>query len=661
MGVVERKAAERISEPGAVERAPRWGALGVGLALSALIGVATPYNEMIVNGSRLGLSSLTPAAFFLFFVWLLLANPLLRVARPSWVLRRAELLLIFAMMMVATAIPTRGVTGVMLSMISGPYYYVSSENQWADLVLPHVKPWMVVRGTDGLRHFYEGVPRGETADWTVWFQPLFAWFILIAALWVAVLCLMVILRRQWVERERLTFPVMQVPLAMVEGIEGRFLPPFFRSWTVWVGFGLPFLLGSLDAIHFYFPTFPALVEQTPRLVTMRGMVDLRVRLNPLMFGFAYLVNTRLSLSLWFFYLVHTFLEGAFNILGVYNNETLGTWTLSGQVGPIFAHQSMGAMVVLVGFSLWAGRQHLGEVLHRALRGESGQGASREMITYRQAVAGLVLGWLVIGGWLWRSGIPAWIVPVVVLVAFVIFLSLTRAIVDGGLATIVPAMIPLGFTLSAFGTDALGIAGVVALAFTLVWIGDLLTFMMAPTAHSVRIASDLRSGQGRFFWGLLLAMVCSLAVSVAVTIALGHAYGAANLHRQYFQGFAQFPANIAAQKMRNPSLPNMGGWMWTGVGAAVMVLLTLATYRFSWWPLHPLGYMVSPVWIMNSLWFPFLVAWVLKSLMLRFGSMDLYNRSRLLIYGIILGQIVVAGFWLIIDLWTGTTGNRIRVY
>ena len=35
-------------------------------ALVVLIAGATPYNEMMVRGSRLGLSSLTPAAFFVF-------------------------------------------------------------------------------------------------------------------------------------------------------------------------------------------------------------------------------------------------------------------------------------------------------------------------------------------------------------------------------------------------------------------------------------------------------------------------------------------------------------------------------------------------------------------------------------------------------------------
>ncbi len=130
----------------------RPGALLTGATFVAVIAVMTPYNEMLVKGSRLGLSSLTPAAFFLFFVLVLFINPFLRRSSTSAALNKPELLVIFAMMMVATAIPTRGVTGVMLSMISGPHYYATAENQWADLILPYTKDWIVVGPSDGLRH-----------------------------------------------------------------------------------------------------------------------------------------------------------------------------------------------------------------------------------------------------------------------------------------------------------------------------------------------------------------------------------------------------------------------------------------------------------------------------------------------------------------------------
>ena len=633
-------------------------ALVVGAVLVAVIAVMTPYNEMLVKGSRLGLSSLTPAAFFLFFVLVLLINPVHRKLVPAVALTKPELLVVFAMMMVATAIPTRGVTGVMLSMISGPHYYATAENQWADLILPHTKDWIVVGPGDGLRHFYEGVPKGESAVWAVWLKPLLGWLILLLALWTTILSLMVILRRQWMERERLPYPVMQVPLAMAE-LDAKSVPPFFRSKAVWSGLAFPFLIGSLEALHVYFPTFPAMVFQAPRLVTLRNRVNLRLRLNPLMLGFAYLVNTRLSFSLWVFYLVHEFAQGAFDIVGIYNNEKLGPWTGSGQVDPIFSHQSMGAMLVFVGFGLWTARDHLRDVWRRALANVDD---GREIVRDRTAVLGFAIGFTVLGGWMTQAGLPAWISPIVIVAALVIFLSLTRAIVDGGLATIVPAIIPLGFTLSTIGTDAIGIAGLVALCFSLVWVGDLLSFMMAPVAHAVRIAHDgERPSQAPHFSALIGAMVLSLVVSVITMIGLGHGYGAANLHQQYFQGFAKYAPDLAATKMQNPTLRNVGGWMWTGVGAVIMGALTFATYRLSWWPLHPLGYMVSPAWIMTSLWLPFLVAWGLKSIVIRAGGLRAYDRSRPIAYGVIIGQIVVAGFWLVIDIATGTTDNRIRVY
>jgi hypothetical protein len=640
-------------------RTIRKSALLTGFAFVVLIAVMTPYNEMLVKGSRLGLSSLTPAAFFLFFILSLFINPVLNRMNRSWSFTKPELLLIFAMMMVATAIPTRGVTGPLLSMISGAHYYASPENRWADLVLPHTKDWIAVPQGDGLRHFYEGVSGNEQPEWDIWFKPLLAWLLLLVGLWMAILCMMVIMRRQWMVRERLSYPVMQVPLAMAETEEGHSIPPFYRDKTVWIGFAIPFLLGSLDAIRPYVPGFPSFFSRTPRLITLRNRVNIKMRLNPIMLGFAYLVNNRLSLSLWVFYLWRAFAEGFADILGIYNNEKLGPWTSDGQVGPIFSHQGMGAMIVFVGFGLWTARTHLADVWQRA---RTNVRDGREIISDRNAILGLSIGTCILIGWMSQAGLSIGIATAVVVAAYVIFLSLTRAIADGGLATIVPAMIPVGFTLSAFGTDALGAAGLMALAFTLVWCGDLLTFMMGPSAHAIRIAHDSDEGRtGPYFGTLLGAMVLSLVVSVTMMISLGHEHGAANLHQQYFNTFAKFPASITALKLQNPSPPNTGGFIWTGVGMGVMGLLTLAQYRFSWWPLHPLGYMVSPAWIMGDLWFPFFVAWALKSLVIRLGGLRAYDQSRPATYGVILGQIVVAGFWLIIDLLTGTTDNRIRVY
>ena len=92
-------------------------------------------------------------------------------------------------------------------------------------------------------------------------------------------------------------------------------------------------------------------------------------------------------------------------------------------------------------------------------------------------------------WLWQSGIPAWIAPLFVFAALVIFIGLTRAIVEAGIPTLSPAMVPLGFVVSGVGVPALGAKGMVASAYTLIWVGELLVFMSGPPIQ--RPAPDQR--------------------------------------------------------------------------------------------------------------------------------------------------------------------------
>ena len=134
-------------------------ALLTGGLLAALIAVGVPYGSMVVQGSRLGLSSATPAAFFLLFVLLGTVQVALGAMRREWAFGHGELVTIFAMMAVATAIPTRGVVGMLLPMITGTFYYATPENQWAELIHPHLADWMVVADHRG----YPGLLRGRGA------------------------------------------------------------------------------------------------------------------------------------------------------------------------------------------------------------------------------------------------------------------------------------------------------------------------------------------------------------------------------------------------------------------------------------------------------------------------------------------------------------------
>ena len=644
------------SQPAPAIRLP---AMLTGLGLCALISVGLPYGEFVIKGTRLGLSSSTPAAFFLLFWLVALVQPLLGLVRRHWAFNRAELLLITAMMMLATAIPSRGFTGAAIPAISSVLYYATPENNWVELLLPHIPPSLIVQDEVAIKQFYEGLPRGQSIPWGAWVGPLSWWLFFMAAFYLVLICAMVIMRRQWMDHERLLYPLVQVPLGMIEdGPRPARLKPFLRNPIMWAGFAVPAILNTINSFSHYYEFAPRVDLNLP-LSLGHDAVVLRIRLNYLMMGLAYFINTGISGSLWFFYLLAKAQEWACATLGVFTTEQLDAFSHAGPTTGMLSHQSMGAMIALVVLGLWTARGHLKAVWQQARAGGSAAG---ELLSYRTAVGGLVVGLAVMGLWLWQTGLPWWAVVLFLGAAFAIFFALTRVIVEAGLSSAVEGLSGAGFVVSGVGSTALGATGMMALGFTLAWAGDLLVFMMAPCANGIRLLHGLKVGPRRVLTMLAAALAIGLLGSIYATLNLGYQYGALNLHRQYFSGlFALEPFRFAARFIETPTGPYWLGWLWNGVGAAVMALLLWARHHLLWWPLHPIGYVTSGTWILGNIWFSIFLAWLIKSVVLKYMGPGGYRSTRWFFLGVILGQFASGGAWLVVDGFTGMTGNVIRMY
>ena len=642
-----------------VENPIRLPATLTGLGLCVLIAVGLPYGEFVIQGTRLGLSSSPPAAFFLLFWVLVLLQPLLGLVRRNWAFNRTELLLITAMMMLATAIPSRGFTGATIPAISSVLYYASPENNWAELLVPHIPTWMIVQDEVAIKQFYEGLPEGEPIPWVPWVGPLIWWLLFIGAFYLVLICAMVIMRRQWMDHERLLYPLVQVPMAMIDdgGVSGR-VKPLFKNPVMWAGFAVPAFVNTVNSFTHYYEFVPRIDINLP-LDIGPDIPVLRIRLNYLMMGLSYFINTGISFSLWFFYLLAKVQEFICARLGVITTEHLDAFSHAGPTTGMLSHQSTGAMFVLMALGLWTARGHLREVFNKARGGGDAVG---ELLSYRTALVGLLLGLMAMSCWLWKTGLPWWAVILFLLVAFAIFFALTRVIVEAGLSSAVEGLSAAGFVVSGVGSTALGATGMMALGFTLAWAGDLLVFMMAPVANSIRMLHGLKAGRRRIVTLLVSALAIGLLGSIYTTLNLGYQFGALNLHRQYFSGlFAFEPFRFAARFIESPTAPYWTGWIWNGVGAVVMGVLIWARHYLLWWPLHPIGYVVSGTWILNSVWFSIFLAWMIKSIVLRYVGPGGYRATRWFFIGVILGLFVIGGTWLVIDGFTGITGNAIRMY
>ena len=80
----------------------------------------------------------------------------------------------------------------------------------------------------------------------------------------------------------------------------------------------------------------------------------------------------------------------------------------------------------------------------------------------------------------------------------------------------------------------------------------------------------------------------------------------------------------------------------------MTILMWARHRFSWWLIHRIGFPIGGNFMMDRVWSSVFIAWTIKVLVLRFGGAPAYRRSQTFFLGMILGEALCSGMWLVID-------------
>ena len=125
----------------------------------------------------------------------------------------------------------------------------------------------------------------------------------------------------------------------------------------------------------------------------------------------------------------------------------------------------------------------------------------------------------------------------------------------------------------------------------------------------------------------------------------------------FRNFIELPNNVlnyAAARITGPTGPNWPGWLHTGIGSLLMVLLMLARRFWSWWPLHPIGFPISGT--LHWIAFNAFLAWSIKVPIMRYGGIKAYRTVRPFFLGLILGHFAIFGLFWIIDSFTGMVAN-----
>jgi len=630
--------ADRIGPPdGAVE----WPTRRPGIPFRAvLIGLLLiPVNAYVIIKTEVVWASVHATVLSLFFnavatlFFLGLISLAWRRYHPRSALTQPELVVIYVMVSVATGLFGVDFLQMFTSTIAHPHRFVEVHPEWRDLFFAHLPRWLTVSDPEALRALHEGnttfFQRAHLAAWAV---PLAAWFAFTMVLLWMCLCLNVLIRREWSEHERLSFPIIQLPMAMTHPSSG-----FYRSYLLWIGFAAAGLLNLMRALHGIVPTFPDPVTKTDLARYLTSYPWNAIGWTPLCFypfavGLGFLIPLDLSFSCWFFYL--------FWKAQVVSRAALGFQPLAGQY---LGDQSSGAWLGIGLLALWGSRRFLKQVARGVWTGKNRVDDSGEVMRYRTALIGFAAGAVGLTLFCWLGGMEPWAIAAFWAIYFLFMLAIMRMRAELGAPTHdLYAGGPDRLLTALLGTRAFA-PGTLTMFSLFYWITY--SYRSHPVTHQLEglKLSERHPIPGRQL-GAVIMLACAVAFVAWAAICLGAAYryGFSSKMQCYLVPAAGESWGRLANWMQTPKSPEAASWTQLGMGFGLTLGMMSLRRLFAWFPLHPVGYAVSGSWTMSWLWFSLFIAWLVKWLVLHHGGLRTYRRVLPLFFGLILGDYVVGG-------------------
>ena len=137
----------------------------------------------------------------------------------------------------------------LVSIIVHAFYFASPENEWRDLFWGYLPDWLTINNPDVLRAFYLGEESIFDKHYLLaWAKPTFWWCAFTFVLLFVMQCINVIIRKQWVEQERLVYPIVQLPYQLSYNTSA-----VLRNKAMWWGFGIAATISLVNGLHIFFP------------------------------------------------------------------------------------------------------------------------------------------------------------------------------------------------------------------------------------------------------------------------------------------------------------------------------------------------------------------------------------------------------------------------
>jgi len=627
-----------------------------------LLGVVlVPLNALwVLQMERIGGRGPWLSTISLFFnvvfimTFLALANGALQRLLPRLALNRSEMVIVYVMLCIGTSLAGLDMMQVLPQVMTHGFWFATPENRWEQM-LADVPRWLVVSDKKILYGYYSG--SSTVYQWPViraWLAPALFWAGFILVLVFVMVCLSVIVRAQWADRERLTFPIIELPLELTNPRTRLFSSPL-----LWVGLGAAGLVDLINGLNFIFPSVPYLsVAPTATNWTAndlmkyiagmpwRGIGWLPVTFYPAVIGLCFLLPTDLLFSCWFLFFWWKALFVIAAATGLSDGYSGG---MSKCVFPYANEQMFGGYLGIALGPMLVGRRHLRNVWVRILGKPSEANDAAEGLSYRTAGIGAVVGTGLLVAFSVAAGMSLGLAIAFFIIYYLLALAVARVRAEFGSPVHDFHFTGPDYTISyVLGTANIGERDLAM--FTEFWWFNRAyrCHPIASTIEGLQMAARTRT-PGRAVTGAVMLATLVGAVSV-FWIWLHYAYGLGVASKWgQEEGFGDQVFARLQSWTENPTQPNLTALGAMGAGFVITMLLAGARSAFVGWPFHPVAYALSASWSIHLVWMPMLIAWAAKMIVLRYGGLRAYRRALPIFLGLILGETLVGCGWTLVGL------------
>lgn len=506
--------------------------------------------------------------------------------------------------------------------------------------------------------------------WKNWWPTIRVWGGAALLLSLAALCMALIVHPQWSKRELLSYPVARFLDELSARKQGSGIPDIARNKLFWLGFASLFLLHLINGLHAWFQDIPeiprkfdfwALTQIFPNGGRAYGSFGY---FGPTIYGsviaFSFFLSSSVAFSLGIAEILYMAFAGTLLGYGI----QLESGFLDGTGSSLMRFGSFVATAIMI---LYTGRRYYTNVLASAV------GRPRAPETPRYATWGARFGALALiltVAFLHSAGISIVYSVAFIALELVIFLVLARMVAETGTFFVQTAWVPVGALTALLGFDAIGPTTYIALSVgATVLFSDSRELLMPFLSNALRL-TDRSEGPGpaKVSPWLAFVIVVGLGVAGVTTLLLQYNHGATQIGNSHatdtlpliaFDGLAQRIAAAtsdgtitlatATQGLSRLALikPDSGAILWVSLGLMLGIITAVARLRWSWWPIHPVVFLVWGTYPISMFGPSFLIGWMIKSAVVNTTGARGYHKLKPLMVGVFAGELTCGLFWMLV--------------